>query len=248
MNATLQVDGHELRVDFSKPIDISIPLNAGLENVNAWYCEPVRIEPVRMGDWVGDVNSGGSVNFRNIHLNPHGNGTHTECMGHISKEEISLNQELKSFFFVADLVSVTPISKGDDLVITMDCLSGMSSHPAATAIIIRTLPNDHSKRIRQYSNSNPPYIDVDLMRQLVQKGIKHLLLDLPSVDRERDEGRLEAHHAFWQYPDSPRSGTTITELIFVPDDVADGSYLLNLMVTSLENDASPSKPILYSLF
>ncbi len=248
MNATLQVSGYELRVDFSKPIDISIPLSAGPDNVNAWYCEPVRIEPVRMGDWVGDVKRGGSVNFRNVHFNPHGNGTHTECMGHISKEEITLNQELRSFFFVADLVSVTPVVKGDDSIITMDCLKGMASHPAANAIIIRTLPNDPSKCNRQYSNSNPPYIDVELMLHLVKKGIKHLLLDLPSVDREHDEGRLEAHHAFWQYPNSPRKGATITELVFVPDHVADGSYLLNLMITSLENDASPSKPVLYGLF
>ncbi|MFM8951204.1 MAG: cyclase family protein, partial [Bacteroidota bacterium] len=92
MKATLQVGEHELRVDLSKPIDISIPLSARPDNVNAWYCDPVRIEPVRMGDWIVDVKSGGSVNFRNIHFNPHGNGTHTECMGHISKEEISLNQ------------------------------------------------------------------------------------------------------------------------------------------------------------
>lgn len=248
MKATLQVGEHELRVDLSKPIDISIPLSARPDNVNAWYCDPVRIEPVRMGDWIVDVKSGGSVNFRNIHFNPHGNGTHTECMGHISKEEISLNQELKSFFFVADLVSVKPVARGEDLVITIDSLAGMSLHPAASAIVIRTLPNDLSKCSRQYSNSNPPYIDIELMRHLVQIGIKHLLLDLPSVDRERDEGRLEAHHAFWQYPDSPRIGTTITELIFVPDHVADGSYLLNLMITSLENDASPSKPVLYRFF
>lgn len=245
MKATLQVDGHELFVDFSKPIDISIPLSTGPENVNAWYCEPVRIEPVRMGDWVGDVKSGGSVNFRNVQFNPHGNGTHTECMGHISKEDISLNQELKSFFFVADLVSVTPVAIGDDLVVTMECLSDMSTHPASSALIIRTLPNDTSKLSRQYSNSNPPYIHLEVMRHLVKKGIKHLLLDLPSVDREHDEGRLEAHHAFWQYPDSPRRGTTITELVFVPSQVMDGSYLLNLMITSLENDASPSKPVLY---
>jgi kynurenine formamidase len=247
MNATLQVDGYEISVDFSKPIDISIPLTAGPANVNAWYCEPVRIEPVRMGDWVGDVKCGGSVNFRNIYFNPHGNGTHTECMGHISREDISLNQELKSFFFIADVVSVTPVAIGDDLVVTMDCLSAMSTHPASSAMVIRTLPNDSSKLSRQYSNSNPPYFDLEVMQHLVKRGVKHLLLDLPSVDRERDGGRLDAHHAFWQYPDSPRFGTTITELIFVPDHVADGSYLLNLMITSLENDASPSKPILYQL-
>ena len=51
-----------------------------------------------MGDWVGDVKQGGSVNFRNISFNPHGNGTHTECVGHISKEDFSINQCLKKFF------------------------------------------------------------------------------------------------------------------------------------------------------
>ena len=69
--------GKEYQIDFDKPIDISIPLRQGKENVNAWYVDPVKIEPVRMGDWVGDVKQGGSVNFNNVFFNPHGNGTHT---------------------------------------------------------------------------------------------------------------------------------------------------------------------------
>jgi hypothetical protein len=40
---------------------------------------------------------------------------------------------------------------------------------------------------------------------------------------------------------------TITEMVFVPDAVADGIYLLNIQIASLETDASPSKPVLYPL-
>ena len=111
--------GKSYNVDLAKPIDISIPLRAGDENVNAWYSAPVKIEPVRMGNWVGDVKQGGSVNFRNVFFNPHGNGTHTECVGHISKEDYSINQCLKTFFFVAELITVLPDELPDgDKVIT----------------------------------------------------------------------------------------------------------------------------------
>jgi hypothetical protein len=76
---------------------------------------------------------------------------------------------------------------------------------------------------------------------------------LPSVDREEDQGKLLAHKAFWNVkntqelnPDA-RLSCTITELIFVPDAIQDGTYLLNLQIASFENDASPSKPVLYAL-
>jgi hypothetical protein len=86
-----------------------------------------------------------------------------------------------------------------------------------------------------------------------ENGIQHLLIDLPSVDREEDEGRLVAHKAFWNVKDvnhlnpDARLNCTITEMIYVNDEVQDGSYMLNLQIASFENDASPSKPILYSL-
>ncbi len=100
---------------------------------------------------------------------------------------------------------------------------------------------------RQYSGTNPTYIEPALAHYLADHHIEHLLLDLPSVDREEDGGQLLAHHAFWQYPERTRRTSTITELIFVPDELKDGLYLLNLQITSLELDASPSKPILYKL-
>jgi len=247
MIATIEQQGKKYEVDFSKPIDISIPLKAGDNNVNAWYCEPVKIEPVVMGEWVGDVNRGGSVNFRNVFLNPHGNGTHTESVGHISKENYSLNQHLKQFMFFAELISVTPEQINDDHVITKSQLESLCRYNNTQAIIIRTLPNRSEKQTFHYSNTNPPYLHHDAAAWLVARGIKHLLLDLPSVDREKDDGKLLAHHSFWNYPTATRLDCTITELIFVDDKIIDGHYLLNIQITALENDASPSKPVLYSL-
>ena len=82
---------------------------------------------------------------------------------------------------------------------------------------------------------------------LVRKGIKHLLIDLPSVDRERDQGKLLSHNAFWDTEGKMRLDATITELIFVPNKIDDGTYFLNIQIAPFENDASPSKPVLYEI-
>lgn len=248
MVSKLTHKGKSYHVDLAKPIDISIPLRAGEQNVNAWYTPPVKIEPVLMGDWVGDVNQGGSVNFRNIFFNPHGNGTHTECVGHISKENYSINQCLKTFFFIAELVTVLPDeTKDGDLIITKQHLENCLGDKRPEAIIIRTLDNSISKINKQYSNTNPPYLEYTAAEWIDAIGIDHLLIDLPSVDQEVDGGKLQAHHAFWQYPHNTKLQRTITEMIYVPNKVYDGTYLLNLQIASFENDASPSKPVLYQL-
>lgn len=240
--------GKSYNTDLSKPIDISIPLRTGDENVNAWYVAPVKIEPVRMGDWVGDVKQGGSVNFRNIMFNPHGNGTHTECVGHISKEDFSINQCLKKFFFMAELITILPDEiAGGDKVITKAHIENCLGDKRPEALVIRTLDNHISKINRHYSNTNPPYLQYEAAAYIDELGIDHLLIDLPSVDREVDDGKLLAHHAFWQYPENTKKERTITEMIYVPNTIFDGAYLLNLQIASFENDASPSKPVLYQL-
>jgi arylformamidase len=240
--------GKTYNVDLTKPIDISIPLRTGEQNVNAWYAPPVTIEPVRMGDWVGDVNQGGSVNFRNIFFNPHGNGTHTECVGHISKENYSINQCLKTFFFIAELITILPDETSDgDKIITLQHIKNCLEDRRPEAIIIRTLDNSLSKINKHYSNTNPPYLHHKAAEWIDSLGVDHLLIDLPSVDKEVDGGKLLSHHAFWQYPNNTKINRTITEMIYVPNNVYDGTYLLNIQIASFENDASPSKPVLYQL-
>jgi kynurenine formamidase len=242
------------KVDLSKPIDISIPLTNTDENPIAWYIEKPVIEPVVFGDWIGKVSEGkSSTNFNNIFFNPHGHGTHTECLGHITREFYSINQSLKQFFFLAELVSVQPELKGEDLVLTKSQIEKALNGKTPEAIIIRTLPNLKSKKHLKYSNTNPPYLDEEAARFICESGIQHLLIDLPSVDKEHDEGKLLAHKAFWNVKDvndlneDARLESTITEMIFVSNEVQDGSYLLNLQIASFENDASPSKPILYKI-
>ena len=112
----------EFKVNLSKPIDISIPLKNGTDNPNAWYVPPVKMEAVKMGDWVGEVKKGGSVNFFNIYFNPHGHGTHTECVGHISKDKESINDSVKTFFFLSQLISVEPIALKGDSIITKESI------------------------------------------------------------------------------------------------------------------------------
>lgn len=247
MKISIDFAGRAFTADFSQPLDLSIPLKASADNVTAWYVKPPRIEPVVMGDWIGDVNQGSPVNFRDVYLNPHGHGTHTECVGHISKENISLNQCLKKFMHFAEVITVDPEVTGEDRIITKHQIETACKHHGVEALVIRTLPNDLSKLSRQYSGTNPPYMDSEAAAWLVERGIKHLMIDQPSVDREQDGGKLSAHHAFWRYPHNTRLDCTISELIYVDDSISDGLYLLNIQITALENDASPSKPVLYAL-
>jgi len=254
MRATIQHNDQHFEVDLSKPIDISIPLTNTDDNPIAWYIDKPVIEPVRFGDWVGKVSEGkSSTNFNNIFFNPHGHGTHTECLGHITRDFYSVNHHLKQFFFTAELVTIGPYAKDDDHVITKIQIAAALSGKTPEAIVIRTIPNDEAKKSRKYSNTNPPYLDAAAARFIRDTGIKHLLIDLPSVDKEHDEGKLLAHKAFWNVTDinelnrEARLDATITEMIYVPDSVRDGSYLLNLQMASFENDATPSKPILYAI-
>jgi arylformamidase len=230
-------------------IDLSIPLVAGFETVNCFYAPLVEYEPVRMGDFVGSTAEGGVVNFFNVKLNPHGNGTHTECVGHISKERYVIGACLKKYHFFAKLISVYPQKMDNgDRVILPERIREQLEDGAAEALIIRTLPNDAQKLRTHYSGANPAYFHPEAIAYMVECGIEHILTDLPSVDREEDGGKLAAHKAFWQYPsDKVRTNATITELIYVPDQVQDGNYLLNIQTANFDLDASPSRIIIFPI-
>jgi len=245
MKTTIEYRNTTFKIDLSKPIDISMPLQGNPKNPTAWYVNPPEFKPVMENGFVGDVNLGGAVNFRNIFFNPHGHGTHTECVGHISKEQHTINQCLKQFTFYAKLVTITPYNVDGDSVIMLEQVEQLWKNNEADAIIIRTLPNSDIKLGKQYSDTNPTYVQDKAMQFLVDNGVKHFLIDTPSVDREQDDGKLISHHIFWDYPNNPQIEKTITELIYVPNEIEDDYYILQFQIASFENDASPSKPILY---
>lgn len=236
----------KISINLSKGIDLSIPINPN-QGVNAFNIPSAQFEPIRVGSFVGSVKEGGSANCENLYLNAHGNGTHTECIGHISKERVSINDCLTHFFYFAQLITATPIKKGEDYCIGIECLSSFQKQGDCDALIIRSSPNDSNKLHKNYSGTNPTYLSAELCKLIREMGIKHLLIDLPSVDREEDGGELAAHKAFWDYHGAFRKDMTITELIFVPNEVSDGTYFLNLQIASLMTDASPSKPVLFNV-
>lgn len=247
MIATIQYNSKKYQIDLSKPLDISIPLGASKSNVNAWYIEAPKIEPVKDGEWIASVSEGASINFNNICFNPHAHGTHTECVGHITKEFHSINQNLKQFFFLAEVITVAPEKLKGDFVISKKQIQFELGNKKRDAVIIRTIPNMKDKLSKQYSNTNPAYLLEEAAIYLKEKGVNHLLIDLPSVDKEKDDGELLVHNAFWNTSGKLRMDATITEFIFVPNHVDDGTYFLNLQIAPFENDASPSKPVLYKI-
>jgi arylformamidase len=255
MIAEITHRGRTIKVDLSRPIDLSLPL--GPEGPRAWYVGPVVIEPVRSRDEAGvekiyAVKDGAPVNFRNVQFNPHGHGTHTESVGHISPDVQPVGNLLKRYFFFAQVVSVRPETRRapdakEDRVITLEQLRNVVSERPPEALVLRTLPNDDAATARDWSGSNPCYLQSTACAWLRSIGVKHLLLDLPSVDREEDGGVLAAHHAFWDFPATIDLERTITELIHVPSDAPDGDYLLELQLPHLINDAAPSRPVLYAV-
>ncbi len=234
-------------IDLSKPLDISIPLRGNATNVNAWYVGHPTIEPHKEKSFVGKVSEGSSTNFNDIQFNPHAHGTHTECVGHITNEFYSINKSLKHFFFLAEVITVPPVKQSDDFVISKKQLEYALGNKKPEALVIRTLPNLTDKLSKQYSHSNPPYLLEEAVQFLVTRELQHLLIDLPSVDKEKDQGALLAHKAFWNFDGELRHNATITEFIFVNNSIKDGSYFLNLQIAPFENDASPSRPVLYKI-
>lgn len=236
------------------PIDISIPLKFNGAQPNAYGVEPASSEPVRAGSLVGDTRQAGSVNFEQYTFIPHCNGTHTECVGHITDERISVRDCLRDVIVPALLVTAETERDGGDLVITRESLGRRIAdrNVRVPTLIIRTLPNDDAKLTAEYGESNiPPYFTIDAMEYIVECGITHLLVDLPSIDRLFDDGKLVNHRIFWNVEPGSREvntdtriNSTITELICVPDEIEDDEYLLNLQIAPFESDCAPSRPIL----
>ncbi|MES2628567.1 MAG: cyclase family protein [Bacteroidota bacterium] len=254
MKINLSHRSRNYEINLKAGIDLS--LGIGTPGPRAWYVLNPVIEPVVMDNFVGSVTQGSSTNFYNISFNPHGHGTHTECLGHVTPEKQSLDDCLKEYFFMATVISITPRTATDadeegtvpgDLVIDAELLERACLGEVEDALIIRTLPNAEEKKSMDYSNTNPPYLTLSAAHWLVENGVQHLLLDLPSVDRENDEGKLSVHKIFWGLPEAAISSKTITEMIFVPDGVKDGMYFLNLQVPSFRNDAAPSRPVLFEM-
>lgn len=267
MLISTEINGKEYRFDSGSPLDISIPLIFNGPQPNAFEVPTATSQPCETENFIGDTRRGGSCNFEEYRLIPHCNGTHTESIGHITDERISVLDSLKDVFIPTTLVTVEPVPSNktkdsyvpgvasDDSIITKECMQdalGEGNRDWLDGLVIRTLPNDEGKISRRYMEELPAFLSNDAMEFVVEMGVRHLLVDLPSIDKTFDEGKLSNHRIFWNIPTESREATaqsrrncTITEMVYVPDSIRDGTYLLNLQIAPFAADASPSRPILF---
>lgn len=269
MLASFKLRNKIYNIDLSRPLPVSINLDFYGDQPNTYDVEKATAKAYETSGFIGDTRKGGGCNFEEYKIIPHCNGTHTECIGHISFERIYINDILKSAFLPCTLISVfpepafksqdhyIPEKNENDFLISKKSLEEKliaADDDFLEALIIRTLPNDMTKISRQYMKVHPPFFSMDAMKFISEKNVRHLITDLPSVDRTFDEGKLTAHHIFWETEleshDIDRynhSVKTITEMVYVPDYVQDGFYFVNIQIPDFNSDAAPSRVLLYEI-
>ncbi len=269
MKARIELGGRELGIDLSRPVSVAIPLDFRGAQPRHFGAPRASSRPFEAPGFAGSVERGASCNCEAMTLIPHCNGTHTECVGHLTREPLDVHRVIPAGLLPALLLSVAaepapvagedsePPPQAGDRLITRRALerawrTGAPFEPQA--LLVRTLPNTRDKLAHDYSAETPPYLTRQAAELLVRRGIWHLIIDVPSIDRAHDEGQLTAHRVFFGLPQrsvaleaAARPDATVTELAFMPDELADGAYLLELQAPALGGDAVPSRPLLYHL-
>ena len=270
MELRVVIAGKGYTVDLDQPKSLAITLDFDGPQPSFFGAPRATAAPLHGDGFIGDTQRGGSCNVAEIHLVPHCNGTHTESMAHIDRAGPAVSDALPQSLFPAAVVSVTPApatesaeayrpepEDGDRLITAaaLEAATAGYADDAMTGLVVRTLPNDPGKAAAQYDADNPPaYFTNDAMRFLTARGVRHLLADVPSIDRMADGGLLTNHRIFWTVTADGGDGSagaatakTVTEMVFVADDITDGLYLLNLQIPAFMSDAAPSRPVLYGL-
>jgi hypothetical protein len=230
--ATVTIDGCTFRYDAAHPVSLAAPLDfTGLGP--AWFpAPPPACEPLQAGGFSGRVATGASCNCSTLRLTPHCDGTHTECVGHLTIEPVDARDRLPAGILAALLLSVTPeqvdadgapsgestvpAPQGGDRLLTRAALEAAWPEPrhalgadlpcAPRVLVLRTRRGRSTQEADAADSAAvPPYLSLPATLWLVARGIEHLVLDLPSADRTHDDGYLSAHRAFFGLP----AGSTV---------------------------------------
>ena len=231
--------------------DLSIQNNFSDQAPTFYNAKQPKNVAFESNHFIGDVKQGGSCNVPVVSLNIHCNGTHTECEGHVNDSSLSVIDVCPIGFIPASIISVKPenawgtnesyhVQIKEDLVVTKKSIEG-KINDLCSALIIRTNPNEDSKKSRNYNEKSAPFFTHQAIDYITSKGIKHLLVDLPSIDKSDDGGQLGNHKRFFKH------GKTISEFLFIDNALEDGFGFLNIQIPNWSLDAAPSRPIFYKV-
>jgi len=238
-----------------KGFDLSISNFFDTKNPTFFNSKNPKVTYPVYGDFIGKVSDGGTCNVPNVNVDIHCSGTHTECQSHIKDSNIYINDVCPKKLISSTLISVKSIKANNcqdnyhvkyeknDLVITRSHLIEKlkDQKKYLDSLIIRTLPNTPQKKTKNYDKYPAPFFSNDAIKFLLELGVKHLLVDLPSIDKANDNGKLGNHHIFFQ------KGKTISELLYIPDLIIDGFGYLQIQIPNWSLDAAPSRPIFYPI-
>jgi len=280
ISITVELANKRYKIGITKPLSLAIPVeflregdNKQVHQPNHFYASFAASKPMRGGSFIGDTEQGGSCNVNELNLNPHCNGTHTESIAHICDVNHQFSQKIADIspapLMPCVLVSIEPVTayessesytpslmKNDQLItrIALENLLKYYDNEQLQALVIRTLPNNNEKCSQAYTPDNqPPFFSREAMLYLNERGVEHLIVDLPSLDRLHDEGLLTCHHLFWQVEEGTHQANqnslvhkTITEMAFIDNEISDGFYVISIQTPAFISDAAPSRPILYN--
>jgi len=252
VKATISWKGDSLTVDLSCGKSLAINIDPDGAHPSFFSDTSARSRPLKVGSFVGDMSKGGSCNAEVFEFSTHSHGTHTECLGHICIEHQNVTEVIDQEPTLMRLTTIDCDSLGPDQVIPASLISDIGQFDG-NALAIRTRPNHPDKKSRNYDEAPGfPVLSKDAMHALSSSHLIHLLLDTPSADHP-DSEVLENHASWWGLDETVTPGVpdaskrSITEMIFVPDEIPDGDYWLELQLPPLLSDAVPSRPVIYPL-
>jgi kynurenine formamidase len=244
-------------VDFTAATSLARTLDFAAPNPRHFGAPPAHSAPFAAGSFNGEVARGASCNCRSVTLIPHCNGTHTESASHLTIEQRPLHEILPMAPLAALLLTVAPVvaagcgedtvpapQAGDRLITRAAVVAAWDRYAQARprALLLRTGTG--------WRDTAPPFLSRQLALELVSRGVEHLVIDLPSVDRAEDQGRLTVHRVFFGLPadsthlaDAQRPFATITEFACFPAALADGPCAVQLQIPDWSGDAVPSRPL-----
>lgn len=251
--------GRRLAADLSRPVSIAIPLDFDGPQPACFDAPPASSRPLH-----AELRCRCDV----LTLAPHCNGTHTECVGHLTEDRVAVSERVPGGLELALLVTLAPVpasgcgedsdpapAPGDRLVTAaaLEAAAGRFDAAFPRAMILRTAEPAAGPH-RSYRGAAPaPYLSRQAAAWLVARGVLHVVLDLPSADRADDGGRLTAHRVLFGLPadsrhssEAARPRASITELAWIDASIPDGWYLLDLQMPAFLSDAAPSRPLLYA--
>lgn len=248
MKARVQVNGRDVEVDLSRPIEIALELNFDANQPRHFGAPAATSQPFAVPGFSGSVATGASCNCNIITLIPHCNGTHTECVGHLTNERIDAHRVAPKGLIPAVLITIDPTDTTQE---TTDPKPQPGDKLVTRTALKRNWPREYQPAAVVIRTTAECYLTRDAAEFLVTQGIEHLVVNLPSIDRAHDEGRLTAHRIFFGLPRGATAATrpqaTVTEFAQIPPEVPDGAYLLEIQVPAIAGDAVPSRPLLYPL-